>query len=53
MHPWVADDDACASTAPELAVIGTGGDPGHAPARAATSRPAARPLPLVRHHEEL
>jgi GNAT superfamily N-acetyltransferase len=37
----------------ELAVIGTGGDPGHAPARAAYERAGFTPLPLVRYYKVL
>jgi GNAT superfamily N-acetyltransferase len=37
----------------ELAVIGTGGDPGHAPARAAYERAGFTPLPLVRYYKLL
>ncbi len=36
-----------------LAVIGTGGDPGHAPARAAYERAGFTPLPLVRYYRML
>jgi ribosomal protein S18 acetylase RimI-like enzyme len=36
-----------------LAVIGTGGDPGHAPARAAYEKAGFRPLPLVRYYKLL
>jgi GNAT superfamily N-acetyltransferase len=36
-----------------LAVIGTGGDPGHAPARAAYEQAGFRPLPLVRYYRML
>lgn len=36
-----------------LAVIGTGGDPGHAPARAAYEQAGFRPLPLVRYYKLL
>lgn len=36
-----------------LAVIGTGGDPGHAPARAAYEQAGFRPLPLVRYYRLL
>lgn len=37
----------------ELAVIGTGGDPGHAPARAAYEQAGFTPLPLVRYYKLL
>ena len=37
----------------ELAVIGTGGDPGHAPARAAYEQAGFTPLPLVRYYKTL
>ncbi len=37
----------------DLAVVGTGGDPGHAPARALYERLGFRPLPLVRYYREL
>ncbi len=36
-----------------LAVIGTGGDPGHAPARAAYEQAGFTPLPLVRYYKLL
>ncbi|WP_311344004.1 GNAT family N-acetyltransferase [Blastococcus goldschmidtiae] len=36
-----------------LAVIGTGGDPGHAPARAAYEQAGFTPLPLVRYYKKL
>ena len=36
-----------------LAVIGTGGDPGHAPARAAYEKAGFTPLPLVRYYKLL
>lgn len=36
-----------------LAVIGTGGDEGHAPARAAYEKAGFRPLPLVRYYRLL
>lgn len=36
-----------------LAVVGTGGDPGHAPARAAYEHAGFRPLPLVRYYRML
>ena len=37
----------------ELAVIGTGGDPWHAPARAAYEQAGFTPLPLVRYYKLL
>ena len=37
----------------QLAVIGTGGDPGHAPARAAYEQAGFTPLPLVRYYKPL
>jgi len=37
----------------QLAVIGTGGDPGHAPARAAYEQAGFTPLPLVRYYKLL
>lgn len=37
----------------QLAVIGTGGDPGHAPARAAYEQAGFTPLPLVRYYKKL
>ncbi len=37
----------------KLAVVGTGGDPGHAPARRAYERAGYRPLPIVRYYQEL
>lgn len=36
-----------------LAVVGTGGDPGHAPARAAYEKAGYRPLPIVRYYKAL
>ena len=36
-----------------LAVIGTGGDPGHAPARAAYEKAGFRPFPQVRYYRML
>ena len=36
-----------------LAAIGTGGDPGHAPARAAYEKAGFTPLPLVRYYQAL
>jgi len=36
-----------------LAVVGTGGDPGHAPARAAYEKAGFTPLPLVRYYQAL
>ena len=36
-----------------LAVIGTGGDPGHAPARAAYEQAGFRPFPQVRYYRML
>jgi ribosomal protein S18 acetylase RimI-like enzyme len=36
-----------------LAVLGTGGDPGHAPARALYERLGFTPLPLVRYYRQL
>jgi len=36
-----------------LAVVGTGGDPGHAPARAAYEKAGYTPLPLVRYYKML
>ena len=37
----------------QLAVVGTGGDPGHAPARAAYEKAGYTPLPLVRYYQAL
>jgi GNAT superfamily N-acetyltransferase len=37
----------------KLAGIGTGGDPGHAPARAAYEKAGFRPLPLVHYYRAL
>ena len=37
----------------ELAVAATGGDPGHAPARALYERLGFTPLPLVRYYRTL
>ncbi len=36
-----------------LAVVATGGDPGHAPARHVYERAGFRPLPLVRYYQAL
>ncbi len=36
-----------------LAVVGTGGDPGHAPARRAYEKAGYTPLPLVRYYKAL
>ena len=36
-----------------LAVVGTGGDPGHAPARRTYERAGFTPLPLVRYFTAL
>lgn len=37
----------------QLAVVSTGGDPGHAPARAAYEKAGYTPLPLVRYYQAL
>ncbi len=37
----------------QLAVVGTGGDPGHAPARRAYEKAGYTPLPLVRYYKDL
>jgi GNAT superfamily N-acetyltransferase len=37
----------------KLAGIGTGGDPGHAPARAAYEKAGFTPLPLVHYYKPL
>jgi GNAT superfamily N-acetyltransferase len=37
----------------KLAVVGTGGDPGHAPARAAYEKIGYTALPLVRYYKAL
>jgi ribosomal protein S18 acetylase RimI-like enzyme len=37
----------------DLAVVATGGDPGHAPARALYERFGFRPLPGVRYYREM
>jgi GNAT superfamily N-acetyltransferase len=37
----------------KLAVVGTGGDPGHAPARRSYEKARYTPLPLVRYHKDL
>ena len=37
----------------ELAVVATGGDPGHAPARALCERFGFRPLPGVRYYRAM
>lgn len=37
----------------ELAEVGTGGDPGHAPARRAYEKAGYTPLPLVRYYKAL
>jgi len=36
-----------------VAAVGTGGDPGHAPARRAYESAGFRPLPLVRYYKQL
>lgn len=36
-----------------LAVVGTGGDPGHAPARRSYEKAGFTPLPLVRYYKDL
>jgi hypothetical protein len=36
-----------------VAVIGTGGDPGHAPARRLYERSGYRPFPVVQFYKEL
>ncbi len=36
-----------------LAVVGTGGDPGHAPARRSYEKASFTPLPLVRYYQAL
>lgn len=36
-----------------LAVVGTGGDPGHAPARKSYEKAGYTPLPLVRYYKDL
>jgi ribosomal protein S18 acetylase RimI-like enzyme len=36
-----------------LAVVATGGDPGHAPARRSYEKAGYRPLPLVRYYKDL
>lgn len=37
----------------KLAVVSTGGDPGHAPARRAYEKAGFRPLPIVRYYKDL
>lgn len=37
----------------QLAVVGTGGDPGHAPARRSYEKAGYTPLPLVRYYKAL
>jgi GNAT superfamily N-acetyltransferase len=37
----------------KLAVVGTGGDPGHAPARRSYEKAGYTPLPLVRYYKNL
>ena len=37
----------------DLAVVATGGDPGHAPARGVYERFDFNPLPMVRHYRTL
>ena len=37
----------------QLAVVGTGGDPGHAPARRTYEKAGYTPLPLVRYYKDL
>ena len=44
---WIAEQGM------ELAVVATGGDPGHAPARASYERSGFRALPLVRYYKLL
>ena len=37
----------------KIAVVGTGGDPGHAPARRSYEKAGFTPLPLVRYYKAL
>lgn len=37
----------------KLAVVGTGGDPGHAPARRSYEKAGFTPLPIVRYYQKL
>ena len=37
----------------KLAVVGTGGDPGHAPARRSYEKASYTPLPIVRYYKDL
>jgi GNAT superfamily N-acetyltransferase len=37
----------------KMAVVGTGGDPGHAPARRSYEKAGYTPLPLVRYYKDL
>ena len=37
----------------KLAVVGTGGDPGHAPARKSYEKAGYKALPLVRYYQDL
>ena len=45
--------DAIKAQGVDLAVVATGGDPGHAPARALYERFGFNPLPLVRYYRTL
>lgn len=45
--------DAIKATGVDLAVVATGGDPGHAPARALYEKFGFDPLPLVRYYRTL
>jgi GNAT superfamily N-acetyltransferase len=45
--------DAITAEGVDLAVVATGGDPGHAPARALYERFGFNPLPLVRYYRRL
>lgn len=45
--------DAMKAAGMQLAVVGTGGDPSHAPARKSYSKAGYIPLPLVRYYQDL
>jgi ribosomal protein S18 acetylase RimI-like enzyme len=45
--------DKMKSSGMKLAVVGTGGDPGHAPARRSYEKAGFRPLPQVRYYKNL
>jgi len=45
--------DRIRETGRQLAIVGTGGDPGHAPARRTYEKAGYTPLPLVRYYKYL